>query len=246
MVECESIPSPGGNKMQPKNQLQGVQLWPSMLFFQVWSEYGDYRDKITQTILNLKSEQTQPIESRIAMSAKPSGGLYESKFDLFKSGGEGISELSSFIENSLTFAVSVAHSQAIEPNQYRVSFIDSWYHVTTSGGFHDAHWHHGCSWCGIFYVDIGDYQATTLGAPNGGSRFYCPISAGGSYKDAGNRYVHPHFDPPLENGLLLIFPSHLLHSGLPYFGNKPRIVIAFNAQVHLRQSPQTVRVRPED
>ena len=130
--------------MQPKNQLQGVQLWPSMLFFQVWSEYGDYRDKITQTILNLKSEQTQPIESRIAMSAN------------------------------------------------------------------------------------------------------CPISAGGSYKDAGNRYVHPHFDPPLENGLLLIFPSHLLHSGLPYFGNKPRIVIAFNAQVHLRQSPQTVRVTPED
>ena len=109
-----------------------------------------------------------------------------------------------------------------------------------------VHWHHGCSWCGIFYVDIGDYQAATLGAPNGGSRFYCPISAGGSYKDAGNRYVQPHFDPPLENGLLLIFPSHLLHSGLPYFGNKPRIVIAFNAQVHLRQSPQTVRVTPED
>lgn len=220
--------------MQSKNQLRGLQLWPSMLFFQVWSEFSIYGDRILRSILDLKGQQTQPIDSQIALTAKSADGLYESQFDLFKSDREGIPDLVRFIESSLKLAVSVAHSQRVTPSQLSVNFVDSWYHVTTSGGFHDAHWHHGCSWCGIFYVDIGQCHANAVGAPNGGSRFYCPISAGGSYKDAGNRYMHPHYDPPLENGLLLIFPSHLLHSGLPYFGDQQRIVVAFNAQVHLQ------------
>jgi hypothetical protein len=42
--------------------------------------------------------------------------------------------------------------------------------------------------------------------------------------------MHPYYDPPLQEGLLLIFPSHLLHSGLPYRGESERLVIAFNAQ----------------
>lgn len=220
--------------MQSKNQLQGLQLWPSMLFFQVWSDFSVYKDRILRSILELKNQQTQPIDSQIALNAKSAVGLYESNFDLFKSDRDGIPDLVRFIETSLKLAVSVAHSQLVTPSQLAVNFVDSWYHVTTSGGFHDAHWHHGCSWCGIFYLEIGDCQGGTASAPNGGSRFYCPICIGGAYKDAGNRYMHPHYDPTLENGLLLIFPSHLLHSGLPYFGDKPRVVIAFNAQIHLR------------
>ncbi|MBU6173407.1 MAG: hypothetical protein KGQ60_06355, partial [Planctomycetes bacterium] len=79
--------------------------------------------------------------------------------------------------------------------------------------------------------DLGDYSLGGASAPNGGSRFYSPIGQGGAYRDTGNRYLHPFFDPPLENGLLILFPSHLLHSGLPYHGKRERIVLAFNAQV---------------
>jgi hypothetical protein len=43
-------------------------------------------------------------------------------------------------------------------------------------------------------------------------------------------------DAPIENGLLLLFPSYLLHSGLPYSGQEDRVVIAFNAKVFLRSS----------
>jgi hypothetical protein len=45
----------------------------------------------------------------------------------------------------------------------------------------------------------------------------------------------PALDLPIENGLLLIFPSYLLHSGLPYQGQIDRIVIAFNAQCFLKE-----------
>ena len=218
--------------MTYSQSLQGLQLWPSMLFFRIWSDYQEHRGSLCDAILERSAGQTRLIESEIAVGTKPAEGLYESHFDFFSLALPGLENLVRFIETSLRQAVSVAHSTSEPWESYRVRFIDSWYHVTTKGGFHDAHWHFGCSWCGIFYLDVGDYEKTSSSAPSGGSRFYCPIGQGGAYRDSGNRYLHPYFDPEIENGLLLIFPSHLLHSGLPYHGQRERIVIAFNAQVH--------------
>ena len=51
-------------------------------------------------------------------------------------------------------------------------------------------------------------------------------------------------DVPLEDGLLMLFPSYLLHSGLPYRGGQDRVLIAFNAHVHIREgSPSATRFR---
>lgn len=216
--------------MQYSNELQGIQLWPSMIFFRVWSEFEQNRGPLRSAIDQLKNSQTVPVESKIALTAKPSAGLYESHFDLFSLPIPSVQNLARFIESSLKQVIQVAHSDANLVHRLKIRFTDSWYHVTTQGGFHDAHWHHSCSWCGIFYVDLGEYVVEPNAAPNGGSRFYCPIGQGGSYKDIGNRYMHPYYDPPLQEGLLLIFPSHLLHSGLPYRGKSERLVIAFNAQ----------------
>ena len=91
----------------------------------------------------------------------------------------------------------------------------------------------GCSWCGIYYLQIGESgQRSDGGAPNGGNRFYSPLRVGGGYKDFGNQYLDFNFvDPPIQDGLLILFPSYLMHSGLPYHGEKDRIVISFNSQV---------------
>jgi uncharacterized protein (TIGR02466 family) len=135
-------------------------------------------------------------------------------------------------------AVAIANDHAFSAKDLEIDFPDSWYHITNAGGFHDAHLHHGCSWCGIFYLQVGQSDGPgkrSEGAPNGGSRFYSPLDRGGGYRDAGNRYLVPALDLPIENGLLLIFPSYLLHSGLPYQGQIDRIVIAFNAQCFLKE-----------
>ncbi len=220
--------------MQYSTLLQGMQLWPSMVFFRLWPEFEQNREALIQSIQRLKATQTTSIESQIALAAKPNSGLYESHFDLFTLEIAPVQNLVRFIESSLKQAIQVAHSETRPMERLEIRFSDSWYHITTQGGFHDAHWHNDCSWCGIFYVELGEYQINANATPNGGSRFYCPIGQGGAYKDAGNRYLHPHYDPPLQEGLLFIFPSHLLHSGLPYFGLSDRIVIAFNAQAVLR------------
>jgi len=117
----------------------------------------------------------------------------------------------------------------------RVEFPDSWSHITNDGGFHDAHYHGNCSWCGIYYVQSGDSRGTSAsGVGNGISRFYSPIGTGALLNDYGNAYLTSNrIDITPVDGLLFLFPAYLLHSGLPYTGGEDRILIAFNSRSEL-------------
>ncbi len=224
--------------------LGGTQLWPTMLFTRIWEQHEAESPGILGYLASLQQQQQQQIDSGIAIGAKSGQGLYESGFDLFKEPDSSLQKLVKFIESSLCVAVSVANDQKASPQDLHVEFVDSWYHITNNGGYHDAHVHHGCSWCGIYYLEIGSSgQRVNNGAPNGGSRFYSPLGLGGSYRDYGNKYLASSIDPPMENGQLILFPSYLLHSGLPYTGEKDRVVIAFNARVHITAgSPSALRL----
>lgn len=223
--------------------LQGVQAWPTMFFTRRWSDFAADGPDIIAFLDELKSRQRRVVDSDVAVESKPDRGLYESGFDLLAEPHEKLTKLRRFIESSVAVAAGVANGREVPPQDLVVTVVDSWYHVTNDGGFHDAHHHHGCSWCGIFYLRIGDSGLRERrGAPNGGSRFYSPLLRGGAYRDYGNRYLTESMDAPLEDGLLLLFPSYLLHSGLPYRGADDRVVIAFNARVHVREgSPSAAR-----
>ena len=215
--------------------LTGTQVWPTMFFTRRWGMYSQEGPVLSAYLKRLKSEQPQAIDSGVAVGAKSAAGLYESNFDLFSNQETSLQRLVKFIEATLALAVCIANDQEANPQDVQIEFADSWYHITNEGGFHDAHVHHGCSWCGIFYLDLGTSgQRIGRSAPNGGSRFYCPIGLGGSYRDFGNKYLSASIDPPLENGMLLLFPSYLMHSGLPYRGDADRVVIAFNAKAYVK------------
>ena len=215
--------------------LSGTKVWPTMFFTRRWNLYAQEGPGLLAYLRQLQADQSETIDSGVAVGAKPARGLYESNFDLFQYQNASLQSLVKFIEGTLALAVCVANDQEARPQDLEIEFADSWYHITNDGGFHDAHVHHGCSWCGIFYLEVGASGLRTgKSAPNGGSRFYCPFNLGGNYRDFGNKYLNASVDPPIENGLLLLFPSYLMHSGLPYQGEQDRVVIAFNAKSHVK------------
>lgn len=214
--------------------LRGVQAWPTMFFLRKWDQFSQLQRPILDFLYELKASQKESLASGVAEGAKAATGIYEGDFDLFQREHEPLQTLVRFIRGTLASAVCIANQEG-DPQNIDVQFPDSWYHITNQHGFHDAHWHHGCSWCGIFYLRLGSSGLRSeKGAPNGGSRFYNPVISGGGYRDFGNKYLMSSMDAPIEDGLLLLFPSFLLHSGLPYTGEEDRVVIAFNAQVFLR------------
>ena len=209
------------------------QFWPTTFYSRLWSEHAQEAAAIIEFLYSVRSGETNRIASGVAPAAKSSTGLFESNFNLFAADHLGLNKLKAFIGETVQMAAAHANGSRTEPRRLRVGVVDSWFHITNQGGFHDAHFHGGCSWCGIYYLQIGESgQRTDGGAPNGGNRFYSPLRVGGGYKDFGNQYLDFNFvDPPIQDGLLILFPSYLMHSGLPYRGEKDRIVISFNSQV---------------
>jgi uncharacterized protein (TIGR02466 family) len=211
----------------------GIQrLWPTVCYVFQRPDHAEEAPALIDYLYELRDEQNQQIASRVAPRAKSGDGLFEGDFDLLSRDHASVQKLREHLVRCVRTAVSHVNGGKTPPEQIDVEIPDSWYHITNEGGFHDAHFHNGCSWCGIYYVQLGDAgPATAGGAPNGGSRFYSPLSRGGAYKDFGNKYLDSTYaDPPLQDGMLILFPSYLLHSGLPYRGTKDRIVIAFNSR----------------
>ena len=69
---------------------------------------------------------------------------------------------------------------------------------------------------------------------NGINRFHSPLNS--SMVDAGNHYLASNaWDWEPQDGHLLIFPSYLMHSALPYNGDIDRIIISFNSTTVVQQ-----------
>jgi uncharacterized protein (TIGR02466 family) len=216
-------------------ELGGRQSWPTMFFHRRWQDHPGEAPSIIEFLYRLRQSATSNVASGVAPVAKSARGLYESDFDLFKKDHPGLRKLVAWLEQTVAQAVCVANGGRANPEQVRVEIPEAWYHVSNDGGFHDAHYHPDCSWCGIYYLQAGNATASGAGgAGNGVSRFYRPVVTGGMLNDFGNSYLsNNRIDITPVDGMLLLFPSYLLHSGLPYAGERDRVLIAFNSRSHL-------------
>jgi uncharacterized protein (TIGR02466 family) len=175
-----------------------------------------------------------PLGSAIARRMKSAQGLYESGLDLFESEPDPTFQaLVDWIRERVRRAAWHANGEDVSLASVLVELKDAWFHVANDGGFHDAHQHAGCSWCGIYYLQA-DLSRPQAGAPNGVNRFYSPLATGGGFVDYGSQYLrHSVIDVLPVPGTLVLFPAHLMHSALPYRGLVDRVVISFNAAVWL-------------
>jgi uncharacterized protein (TIGR02466 family) len=207
--------------------------WPTTMFTRKYKDHERDVESIIAHLYEIKSGETKNIASGVAPGMKSKEGLFESRFDLFKeTTNEGLKRLVAFIESSVRKAVWHANGRSVDPKRIKIDFIDSWFHITNGSGFHDAHYHPSCSWCGVYYLQISDVPTEYPNyAPNGVNRFYAPRSTGGMHDDYGNHYLHAgHVDVPPIPGTLVLFPAYLLHSGLPYKGAKDRVILSFNSR----------------
>ena len=206
--------------------------WPTQFFIRKWSEHREQIPGIIKFLYELKEKEDKNIASGIAPTMKPETGLFESDFDLFLHEHPGLQKLKGFIIETVQEVVCGLNGREVPPERINVSLDDAWFHITNDGGFHDTHGHSQCSWCGIYYLQTGDMmRSKTENAPNGANRFYSPFTVGGQHIDYGNKYLTNNIvTPQVEDGMLLLFPSFLEHSALPYTGDQDRIVIAFNSR----------------
>ena len=224
--------------MQQQNRISIMQAWPASLFFCDWPDQNERGARLAAHLQDVARGFSKSIESGVAASSKSAEGLVESPLDLFDTTENAdLQALADWIRQSVSAVVAQVNGGQVPANRLDVRFNESWFHITNDGGFHDAHVHGNCSWCGIFYLASGDPDEVprdgTDKAGNGVNRFYAHIPTGGMADDYGSMYLRrSYIDVQPMDGRMVIFPSFLLHSALPYRGQRDRIIMAFNSQTY--------------
>lgn len=216
--------------MQELPLVESLHAWTTPLFITRYSGHDSDSEALLAQIYRQQAAFTEAVASGVAPVAKQA--LYESPLDFLQCQTPEIQNLTAFLQQLvLMVAEEVNLGCWPEHAKAEVNITESWFHITRTGGFHDVHSHPNCSWCGIYYLDVGDCD---FSGRNGVNRFYDPRINAEHYLDAGSQYLNQEgvWDIEPVNGQLVIFPSYLKHSALTYMGGKDRVVIAFNAQVH--------------
>ena len=176
----------------------------------------DLTDDLKSYIYSLEGKG---VESNVAIQIKHN--LVESKFDLFSHESDIIQKTTQWIGSCIKETVN--HIQ-MEKYGYHLNFNESWYHITKTNGMHEPHLHPSCSWCGVFYVQSGDEGS-------GDTVFENPAKS--TYVDRGTQFLNTMSIVRVKprDGMLVLFPSYLIHYQALYTGTQDRVVIAFNSSV---------------
>jgi uncharacterized protein (TIGR02466 family) len=202
--------------------------WSTSLFTVENPIHKNIKEPIKSFIHAYEKQHEFGVASEVAAEIKL--GLFESKLDFFEHSDSAINTLKNFCATSVMEVVKHVNAGSWpREGNFSLEFNESWFHITRHGGYHDYHNHPNCSWCGIYYLDIGDATVE-----NGCNCFFDPRPAAHNYTDYGTAYLEAmaRVDIPPRDGVLVIFPSYLYHAAIPYNGERDRIVIAFNASIH--------------
>lgn len=212
-------------------EFEHLSVWETDLFVYRNPFHDMLKAPLMEAIYRDKSTGSNAVASEVAVTAKRR--LFESELDFLTLDNPDIQVLNQVLSDAVSsVAWDVNQTYWPEGAEAVATITESWYHVTQYGGYHDAHSHPNCSWCGIYYLEVGDADFEQR---SGANRFYDPRHNADHYLDAGALYLNHHgvWDMAPAEGQVVIFPSYLKHSALPYFGERDRVVVAFNARVDL-------------
>ncbi len=208
-------------------------LWPTPILQRKF----DNHESVNAELVKLFLEHRQ-------QDGDSEGNVYSSDDNLLQryNANEPLKELFNFISQGvfeIAQSVNAPIWQQLGSQRLNMNIVGAWFQIQNNFGFHDIHNHGNCSWSGVYYVQIDEAAKreahAVLGKQNGLTRFYGPQLQllGGAHMDLGSSYLQrSNFDVVPEAGTLVVFPSWLSHKALPYDGEKDRIIISFNMQVH--------------
>jgi uncharacterized protein (TIGR02466 family) len=203
-----------------------IPQWPVMMYYYAWPEHSRYQDDLRQVCRDLEQRQHH---SGVSPEAKQ--GLYESGFDFVQQDSDAVKSWSAWAKDCVFQSAQHACGTAWPPGMnVAIELHESWCHITRDGGYHDVHIHPNSSWSGIYYLDCGDMDITTK---NGINRFFRPHDT--AYTDAGTTWMTQNntIDINAQSGRMIVFPSWIQHSALPYRGGRERFILSFNSRVKL-------------
>ena len=174
-------------------------------------------------VLNAQLRDLILKRERTTKSAQKSNiGGWQSDVDFLSWGGDAVATLGRYMSS----AVEAATRQLplVTPGLQIGFELVAWAAVSRKGDYNASHVHPLSTWSGVYYVDPGDEPSSGFG---GALEFEHPVQS-----------MVMNFFPGLlpstlcvrpKAGLIVLFPSSLVHNVRVYQGERPRVCVPFNA-----------------
>jgi len=190
-------------------------LFPTPLFSHVLKGIDDLNSELRDLILDR--------EARSQSAGKSNIGGWQSDVDFLTWDSPAVKTLGRYLVTATEIATK--RLPLVAPN-VKISFeLVAWAAVNRKGHYNTSHVHPLATWSGVYYVDSGDEPETGLGAV---LEFEHPIQA--MVMNFFPGYLPSTLVVRPESGLLVLFPSSLVHNVRIYQGERPRICVPFNAR----------------
>tara|TARA_B100000686_G_C16795296_1_gene981841 strand:- start:465 stop:1124 length:660 start_codon:yes stop_codon:yes gene_type:complete len=216
--------------MSQKNNINV--LWPTF----IGEFYNPEHKEIKSNLLNYFDNYMKKNPSN---RSGENFNLYESKYDLHTQDNKDFKKLLKFIADSflaMSNEINKIEVKKLNNPNFQVNILDSWFINYKKGGHVLPHAHGNCSWCCVYYVQIGKDADST----NGATYFQkpTPIRTQNDFGSLYNKSLILSSKP--HEGKLIVWPNYLMHGSYPYTGEKNRVIVSANALISLTQDNKPI------
>ncbi len=198
------------------------------------SPYVEVVPEVPDSILKNWKQELGAMKSSLEVTSFGNGKVHESDTDFFFRETVSCQQISSICHNSL--AKLIATITDIEPQQFNQLVFDyqSWLQIVDDQGFSPYQNHPNGTWTGLYCIDT---DLPSEAEPDSGMfLLHDPrVNANQIADDVNGRYKFPMIHAGIKilpkPGELYMFPSYQHLENFAYFGNKPRILVWFNAWI---------------
>ena len=207
-------------------------LWPTLIGEFYNAEHKDIKN-------NLIDYFNDYMKNNPSNKSGENYKLFESQYNLHLKTNKDFMKLIKFISDSFLAMSNEANREEIKKLNnptFQVSILDSWFINYQKGGYVLPHAHGNCSWCCVYYVQLGEDANST----NGSTYFQrpTPFRTQNDFGSLYNKSLILSTKP--QEGKLVIWPNYLMHGSYPYAGEKNRIIVSANALVSLTKDNQPI------
>ena len=205
------------------NTIQARWYFAIPIYDKLIPEFQLRRELLIDTFLKMRESDTGIVRSNL--------GGWHSDDDLHRNADENIQWL---LRSILTIASVCINDFEKDREHGDIVMTSAWVNVNDTHNWNAPHMHLPADWSGVFYVSVDETSHDpNLTVQPGDIMFFNPMPFGARHK----RPTTVNYTP--KNGLLLLFPSYLLHMVSPHISTEPRISISFNIRVPL--TPDEIR-----
>ena len=193
--------------------------YATLVYREQFDELLPLHDELAALALDLRAKS--------AGAAKSNEGGWHSEGNLFDRNEPCLQQVAQKCQAAIQYVTSVS-AQTQDKQVEMTASLFGWLNVNEHGDYNLPHLHSGNTWSGVYYVHCGSAVGER---PSSGQiefmdpRVRCDVGPKNGFSHSGAMAVTP------RDGMMLVFPSYLEHFVHPYFGEGPRITLAFNSLV---------------